>query len=742
MPDAEAPVACAVKARRATLATTILLGAFMTHSSTPEKPSKKNRLADSKSPYLLQHAENPVDWYPWGEEAFRAAKEQDRPIFLSIGYATCHWCHVMEHESFENAEVAALMNEAFINIKVDREERPDIDQVYMTVCQMLTGGGGWPLTIIMTPDKKPFYSGTYIPPTSMYGRIGMLDLVPKIAHLWRNDRDRAVSSAGHITDALAKTAEVSASTGGISGTAVQQAAQQLAARYDQVHGGFGAAPKFPSPHNLVFLTRFGYSSGDAQPLEMVGHTLRRMRLGGVYDQIGFGFHRYSTDARWLVPHFEKMLYDQATMLMACTEAWQAGQDPVLERTAREIVAYVVRDMTSPEGAFYSAEDADSEGEEGLFYLWSTDEIGQLLDGGDADFAAKVWSLTADGNYLDEAKRIKTGLNIPHLATTFDAAAADLDLTVSAFELRLEQIRKRLFDVREDRIHPLKDDKVLADWNGLMSAALAHAGRVFSEPSWIDAAARSVRFVDESMRRKDGRLLHRFRDGEAAIPGFLDDAVFLTTAALELYDATHEPAYLVRASELQRETLELFWDSEHGGFFFTAGDNEELLVRQKEIYDGAMPSGNSMAADNLVRLARLTGDQEFAARGEELFKAFSAQANSMPSAYGQLMIAHQRAASPSLEVVIAGKPDAEDTQALLAAVRADYRPYLSLLLIPPGEAGSPIHALAPFTQGYEMVEGKAAAYVCRDFSCQLPTTEPEELVRLLAEVDSSESSLSS
>jgi hypothetical protein len=469
---------------------------------------------------------------------------------------------------------------------------------------------------------------------------------------------------------------------------------------------------------------------------MVSHTLRRMRLGGVYDQIGFGFHRYSTDVRWLVPHFEKMLYDQATMLMACTEAWQAGQDPVLERTAREIVAYVLRDMTSPEGAFYSAEDADSEGEEGLFYLWSTDEIGRLLDAGDAAFASKVWSLTADGNYLDEAKRTKTGLNIPHLSTSFDAAAADLDLSASAFELRLEQIRERLFDVREDRIHPLKDDKVLADWNGLMSAALASAGRVFSEPSWIDAAARSVRFVDESMRREDGRLLHRFRDGDAAIPGFLDDAVFVTTAMLELYDATLDPSYLVRASELQRETLELFWDAKHGGFFFTAGDNEELLVKQKEIYDGAMPSGNSMAADNLVRLARLTGNREFAERADHLFRAFAQQANSMPSAHSQLMIAHQRAASPSLEVVIAGDPAADDTRALLAVVRADYRPHLALLVIPPGEAGSAIRHLAAFTEGYATVDGNAAAYVCRDFSCQLPTTEPEELERLLAEATDS------
>ncbi len=699
---------------------------------TDSQADSTNRLATAKSPYLLQHADNPVNWYPWCDEAFTTAAEQDKPIFLSIGYATCHWCHVMEHESFEDPEVAALMNEAFVNIKVDREERPDIDQVYMTVCQMLTGGGGWPLTIIMTPDKKPFHAATYIPKTSVYGRVGMLDLIPKISELWRDDRERAISSAARVTGALAKAASGPSPAGAITDGAAARACQQLSSRYDRVHGGFGGAPKFPSPHNLVFLTRYWHRTGDDHVLEMVEHTLRQMRFGGVYDQIGFGFHRYSTDREWLVPHFEKMLYDQATMLMACTEAWQAARQDVCQRTATEIVTYVLRDMTAPEGGFYSAEDADSEGEEGLFYLWTMDELRVLLEPEDAALAARVWNLGDDGNYTDEIKRVKTGRNIPHLTATHGDIASEIGLSADALELRLERIRKRLFEAREHRVHPLKDDKVLADWNGLMAAALATAGRVFAQPAWIDAARRSVHFVNHVMRRPDGRLLHRYRDGDASIPAFLDDYVFLTTAMLELYDATFEPSFLKRAIDLQRATIDLFWDPGNGGFFFTAADNETLLVRQKEVYDGAIPSGNSVAADNLVRLARLTGDRDFSSTSEHIFAAFAATVERMPSAHSQLIAASQRAGSPSLEIVIAGEAEADDTHALLAAARADYHPHLALLVVPPDSDGDRIRDLAPFTASHGPVDDAAAAYVCRDFSCQLPTTDPAQLGSLVSD----------
>jgi uncharacterized protein YyaL (SSP411 family) len=404
----------------------------MNHASSTEQPTKNNRLADSKSPYLLQHADNPVDWYPWGPEAFAKATEEDKPIFLSIGYATCHWCHVMEHESFENPLVAALMNEAFINIKVDREERPDIDQVYMTVCQMMTGGGGWPLTIIMSPDKQPFYAATYIPRESQHGRIGMLDLVPRVAKLWQTDRDSIRGTSKQILDALEKM-EGRSSGGAIDTGAIDNAFSQFSGRYDATHGGFGSAPKFPSPHNLVFLTRYWQRTGNPQALEMVSNTLEQMRIGGVYDQVGFGFHRYATDPEWLVPHFEKMLYDQAMLVFASTEAWLATSNPVFERTAREILTYVLRDMTSPEGAFYSAEDADSEGEEGLFYLWTTPEVEKILGKEDAAFATSVWSLESEGNYSDEVKGRRTGRNIPHLTSSHQDMARSLKMTDEDFE---------------------------------------------------------------------------------------------------------------------------------------------------------------------------------------------------------------------------------------------------------------------------------------------------------------------
>ena len=704
----------------------------MTHaSSTDNPPAGRNHLSGSKSPYLLQHADNPVDWYPWGEEAFARAKKEDKPIFLSIGYATCHWCHVMEHESFEDEAVAALMNEAFINIKVDREERPDIDQVYMSVCQMLTGGGGWPLTIIMTPDKEPFYAATYIPKESRYGRIGMVDLIPRIRQLWDSDRDKITATSQQILAGLEKMDTRSAG-GSLEPTVIDDAFTQLAGRYDATHGGFGSAPKFPSPHNLVFLTRYWRQTGNEQALAMVSRTLEQMRFGGVYDQIGFGFHRYSTDTEWLVPHFEKMLYDQAMLIMAYTEAWLATSNPIFEHTVREIVTYVLRDMTSPEGAFYSAEDADSEGEEGLFYLWTLAEVEEILGKEDAALVASAWNLSAEGNYTDEVKGTRTGRNIPHLSESHAATADTLQMTQKDFEKRLQLLRARLFDIRENRVHPLKDDKVLADWNGLMAAALASAGRVFDEPEWIRAAERATGFVLDEMHTSKGRMLHRYREGEASIPAFLDDHVFMTTAMLELYDATFNSRYLERALELQQRTIELFWDKTRGGFFFTAADNEALLVRQKEVYDGAIPSGNSMAADNFVRLARLTGDEENLETAGKIFSAFAADAGRLPSAHTQLVGAVQRAAGPSLEVVIAGDPGADDTAALIATVREMYLPHAAVLLVPSGPTGAAIRKLAPFTEAYTPVQGKAAAYVCQDFTCQLPTTDPDKLTRLLEE----------
>jgi len=703
----------------------------MNHAAESDSPTKKNRLADTKSPYLLQHADNPVDWYPWGPEAFEKAANEDKPIFLSIGYATCHWCHVMEHESFEDPQVAALMNETFVNIKVDREERPDIDQVYMTVCQMMTGSGGWPLTIIMTPDKQPFYAATYIPRESRYGRVGMLDLIPRIEQVWQADRDKILDTTRQITAGLKKM-ETRRTGGTLDPKAVDEAFRQFEGRYDAVNGGFGSAPKFPSPHNLIFLTRYWRATGNQLALDMVARTLEHMRLGGIYDQVGFGFHRYSTDAGWLVPHFEKMLYDQAMLTMAFTEAWRATGNPVFETTVREIVTYVLRDMTSPEGAFYSAEDADSEGEEGLFYLWTLAEVEAVLGAEDTAFAAAVWNLSADGNFADEASGRQTGSNITHLSRNHAETAAALGLKREVFDTRLEKCRDRLFDARVKRIHPLKDDKVLADWNGLMAAAMAAAGQVFDEPEWITAAQRATSFVLGEMRDDDGRMLHRYRDGDASIPAFLDDYVFMTTAMLELFEATFDAHFLATAIELQRQTDALFADGERGGYYFSAADNEELLVRQKEIYDGAIPSGNSTAAANLVRLARLTGDSALEKSADRVIAAFASEVTGQPSAHTQLVSALQLRVGASLEIVIVGHPSGADTRALIETALKPYLPNAAVLVVATGEGGDAIRKLVPFTAAYETVDGSAAAYVCRNFECKLPTTDPAKLAELLDE----------
>jgi uncharacterized protein YyaL (SSP411 family) len=707
-----------------------MLGAVMSHASDAETPSKKNRLSKEKSPYLQQHANNPVDWYPWGEEAFEKAKKEDKPIFLSIGYATCHWCHVMAHESFEDPAIAALMNEAFVNVKVDREERPDVDQVYMTVCQMLTGSGGWPLTIIMTPDRVPFFAGTYLPKQSRFGRMGMAELIPRVREIWDTDREKVMASAEQISARLTTISRPQAA-GEIDAALPDRAYSELSGRYDAERGGFGSAPKFPSPHNLLLLSRYSAVKNEPRAQRMADHTLEAMHRGGIFDQLGFGFHRYATDTEWLVPHFEKMLYDQAMLVLASTEAYLAGGGEIHRTIVDEVSTYVLRDMTAPEGGFYSAEDADSEGEEGLFYLWTLAELAEVLGPEDAGFAAQVWNASDEGNFAEEASGEVNGGNIFHRDSSNSSTAKQLDLEPDAFSARLESVRSRLFHAREARIHPLKDDKVLADWNGLMAAALARAGRVFGDDDNLDAAKRSVAFVLESMR-EDGRLLHRWRDGELAVRAFLDDHVFLIWALLELYDATFDSKFLKEAIDIQTTTDELFWDDANGGYFFTPDDGEELLVRQKEIYDGAIPSGNSVAARNLLRLGRLTGNTVYSTRAESIFTTFAADTARGASAHSHLADAVLFARSPSLEVVIAGDPDEPDTKALLGEVRKRYLPQSVTLVVAPNADGEVIRKLAPFTENHVPLEGDAAAYVCRDFACKMPTTDPAELGRLLDE----------
>jgi uncharacterized protein YyaL (SSP411 family) len=693
---------------------------------------EQNRLKDEKSPYLLQHADNPVDWYPWGEEAFEKAAREDKPILLSIGYSTCHWCHVMEHESFEDPEVARLMNDTFVSIKVDREERPDIDNVYMTVCQLLSKSGcGWPLNIIMTPDRKPFYAGTYIPKETRFGRIGMVELVPRIKDVWENHRDDVLKSADSITAAVKKATDLSVVSEGrdLTSATLTLGYNQLLGRFDDTNGGFGTAPKFPTPHNLLFLLRYWKRTGDEQALRMVETTLDGMRKGGVYDHVGYGFHRYSTDPKWFLPHFEKMLYDQAMLAMVFTEAYQATGRKDYEDTARQIFAYVMRDMTSPEGGFYSAEDADSEGEEGKFYIWTEDEIIGVLGKDDGELVIRTYNAGKSGNFSEEASGEKTGSNILYLKRPLRELAPSFNMSAEEYEGRIEESRKKLFEVREKRVHPHKDDKVLTDWNGLMVAALAKGASVWGDTRYSDAAGRAADFVLRKMRDDKGRLLHRWRGGEAAITGSIDDYSFFIWGLLELYESTFDIEYLKTAIELQNEMKELFWDDRNGGFYFTSHDAEELISRQKEVYDGAIPSGNSVAMLNLLRIGRITGDSSYDEMAVRLSRAFSQAVEQAPMAYTQLLAGLDFAIGPSYEVVVAGDPAAEDTKEMLSALRKKYIPNKVLLFKGTGDAPG-ITAIADFTKGQSALNGKATAYVCLDHVCNLPTTDLKKALELL------------
>ena len=699
----------------------------------PDGGAEFNRLVFEKSPYLLQHARNPVDWYPWSPEAFERAAAEDKPVFLSVGYSTCHWCHVMEHESFEDAEVAALMNEHFVCIKVDREERPDVDQVYMAVTQAMTGSGGWPMTVVMTPDKKPFFAGTYFPKHGRTGRRGMMELIPLLSDAWKTRREDVLKGAQEITAHLAQ--QTSGSPGEAPDeSSLGKALKELEARYDSQRGGFGSAPKFPVPHNLRLLLRHHARTGEAKPLDMVTQTLHEMRKGGIWDHVGFGFHRYSTDPEWLLPHFEKMLYDQALMALACVEAWQVTDDEEFARTAHEIFTYVLRDMTSPEGAFWSAEDADSEGEEGLFYLWTQSELRQVLGKEDGDLAIEAWKVIEGGNFRDQASGQKTGDSILHFDEEPSATAARLGIEPDVFEGRMESIRSRLFEHREARIHPLKDDKVLTDWNGLMISAFARAGVAMNETRYVEAARRAGDFVLQHLVDDRGRLLKRWREGEAAFDGMIEDYAFFVAGLIDLWEATFELRWLEHALALNQHMLDRFWDEEQGGLFSSPDDGEALIVRSKEIYDGAIPSGNSVAAMNLLRLARLTGETELEERSGEIFTAFGKNARKVPSQHTELMLAVDFAAGPAHEVVIAGDPAAEDTAAMLAALRRPFLPNKVVLLRPDGEGEPALAKISPFVLEQTARDGKATAYVCQDFACQAPTNEIEQMLENLGASD--------
>ncbi len=674
-----------------------------------------NHLIQEKSPYLLQHAENPVDWYPWNEKAFRRAKEEDKPIFLSIGYATCHWCHVMAHESFEDAEVARLLNQSFVSIKVDREERPDIDQVYMSVCQALTGQGGWPLSIFMTPEGNPFFAGTYFPKDSRAGMVGFTVLLTRISSLWQNDREKILHGSAEIRQAIQQGTQVENTGAALDAGVLKKAYEQMHQSFDEEWGGFGRAPKFPTPHHLTFLLRWHKRSQEPQAGNMVEKTLKAMRHGGIFDQIGFGFHRYSVDERWLVPHFEKMLYDQALLAMAYTEAYQALGKPEYAGTVREIFSYVLRDMTSPEGGFYSAEDADSEGQEGLFYVWTPREVRKHLGEKMGDLFCRFFGITPEGNFEE-------GTSIPHISVPLPIFAGQEKMDVQELERALQCGKEKLFEAREKRVHPLKDDKIITSWNGLMIAALAKGAQALQDDGYAWAARRAADFLLEKMRTSHGRLYRRYRHGHIAYPGFLDDYAYLVWGLIELYEATFEVRYLEKAVHLNQIMIELFGDAEKGGFYFTGQENEMLIARPKEIYDGAVPSGNSVAALNLLRLARMTGKVIWEKKADQLLQVFSSAVADVPMACTQLLIALDFVVGPTKEMVIAGDPQEEMARAMIALLHRKFVPNKVVLLRQEGEAGKDLTALSPFVAGMIPVGKKPAVYLCARFACRSPLTD--------------------
>ncbi|MGZ7047338.1 MAG: thioredoxin domain-containing protein [Methanobacterium sp.] len=697
--------------------------------STENENSKySNHLVNEKSPYLIQHMQNPVDWYPWGDEAFSKAKEENKPIFLSIGYSTCHWCHVMAHESFEDKEIGQLMNETFVSIKVDREERPDLDNIYMTVCQLMTGGGGWPLTIIMTPDKKPFFAGTYFAKKSGFGRPGLKDLILNVKELWNTKPEEVSTSADALIDALHKISDTS-SGDELNPEVLDTCYKALSENFDDIYGGFGKAPKFPAVHNLLFLLRYWKRSGKDRSLKMVTETLDSMHNGGIYDHLGFGFHRYSVDQKWLVPHFEKMLYDQAMISAAYIEAFQATGEEEYKNTADKIFEYILRDMKSPQGGFYSAEDADSEGIEGKFYVWTKKEIIDVLGEDEGEFASKVFGVTDEGNFKEESTGEKTGANILHLENSFEDMTEIFGISKEELKKKVLEIRNKLYEHREDRIHPHKDDKILTDWNGLMISSLAKGAYVFKEDKYLKVAINAADFILNKMLMND-RLMHRFRDGESAIDGNLDDYAFMIYGLLDLFEASFNVKYLKSALLLVDTLLDHFWDVENGGFYFTADDAEKVLVRKKEIYDSAIPSGNSIMMLNLLKLSQLTENEKFKENALDLEKAFSQTIQKIPTGFAGFLCALDFRIGPSYEIVIAGKKEDCETEALIEAVKQNYIPNKTIILLLDGDNTSPLIKIIPSLEFKKMENKKATAYLCSGGSCKTPTNNLNTFLKLL------------
>jgi uncharacterized protein YyaL (SSP411 family) len=681
-----------------------------------------NRLIYETSPYLLQHAHNPVDWFPWGKEAFERAKKEDKPVFLSIGYSTCHWCHVMERESFENEQIAEIMNEYFVNIKVDREHRPDVDGIYMNAVQMMTGLGGWPLSVFLTPEGKPFFGGTYFPPKDVYGRPGFERVLLSIADAWKNRRQELIDSSHKISDVLASlTGPTKKET--LSSDMLKAGFDYFKAAFDSVNGGFGPAPKFPQPTNLSMLLSYWYRTNDTQALQMVEKTLDAMSKGGIYDHIGGGFHRYATNKKWLIPHFEKMHYDQALLSKVYMQAYQVTGKQNYAVTAREVFDYVLRDMTDPEGGFYSAEDADSEGKEGVFYVWEQKEIDAILDKDEAEIFSAYYGVTEKGNFEEE----KTILNI-----TSSTAQLEEKFNKDHTEITniLSKAHSKIFSERAKRIRPHRDDKIITAWNGLMISSMAYGGAVLREEKYIRAAERAAEFILDSLHKKD-RLMRDYRQNQAVELAFLDDYAFTIMGFLDLYEASFETKWLIDAKMLAVEMIKLFTDNEQGGFFLTGKDSEKLITRIKPSTDGVIPSGNSAASFALLKLGKLTMNQYFTEQGGKVLESFSQQLK-QPSGYcSEMLSALNFWLGPSQEIVIASDTNAADTQQMLKLIRSKFLPNAVLLLHPQENAESGIDKTIPFIQNLTAIEGKATAYVCENYACNQPANKLDDLDKLLS-----------
>jgi len=663
----------------------------------------------------LQHAYNPVDWYPWTEEAFDKAKALNKPIFLSIGYSTCHWCHVMERESFEDAEVAAVLNRDFISIKVDREERPDIDQIYMTFSHVSTGQGGWPLTVFLTPEKKPFYVGTYFPKNYKYGRPGLLEVLKGITNKWNQSRSEVETSAEKMTlmlNSLDRTEEETI----FDRDVFRDTYDYFNQSFDVKYGGFGKEPKFPTPHNLFYLLRYFEANKESHALEMVEKTLTQMYKGGIFDHIGFGFSRYATDQAWLVPHFEKMLYDNALLIMAYAETYQVTGNALYKDIAEKIITYVTRDLMSPEGGFYCAEDADSEGVEGKFYVWTMDEVEKILGHDRSEFFIHYYPMTEEGNF--EGKNI---LNL--ITTSIEIIQENQDI-----KDQLEVMAKELFNEREKRIHPHKDDKILTGWNGLMIAALAKAGRTFNNPSTIKQAEQAIEFIEKNLTGNDGRLFARYRQGDVKHLAYLDDYAFMIWGYIECYEATFKIEYLEKALKRVDDMVDLFGDEKgESGFYLYGKDAEQLIAKPKDIFDNAIPAGNSIAAYCLVRLGKMTGRKDLVDKAEAMFTYFAGKLNQSPMAFTMMISAKLFAEEPTKEIVLAGKREEATIKAMIESLNKKYMPFSVVLL---NEEDGKLEQINDFAKNQRTSEGKATAYICENYHCEQPVTEIETFNQLI------------